>query len=84
MHQGESVKHKKVSCVEYTVKENDDIVVLRRAEQESLDDIRDAVIHKRSVCGFTKASPLLNLKSFRIINRFVPDRLHCIYLGVVR
>lgn len=84
LHPGESVRLDKGSCVKYTAQHNDEVLFPKRTEAESRDDIVEAVIYKHSVYGFVKASPLVELKKFKIVNGFVPDRLHCLDLGVVR
>lgn len=78
------MKTKKGSCVKYPVGRNGVVINPRRTEEGSIDNIIEAVTNKNSAQGFVKASPLVGLQSFKIVNGFVPDRLHCLDLGVVR
>ncbi|KAL7296786.1 hypothetical protein TKK_0010189 [Trichogramma kaykai] len=61
-----------------------DDVPERRNELNSLAHINEALHTGQPVFGFKKASPLINLKCFNIIDGFVPDAMHCITLGVTK
>ena len=50
----------------------------------TLQLIQEAVNSNNVIYGIKRATPLLNLKNFNIIDGFVPDPMHCIALGVVR
>lgn len=79
LNPGQRVFHKKGYAVKYTV---NGPVPDPRTLEESLVNIEDAVINKHIVQGWKKASPPLRLKKFNIVDSFVPDRLHCVDLGV--
>lgn len=56
----------------------------RRTEFDTVIHIQEAVRLGKPVYGMRRASPLLNLPGFGIIDGMVPDEMHCVPLGVVK
>ena len=81
LHPGKLVGHGRKIAVKYPLLYE---LPPRRSEEMSLFHIREALDSNTVVNGFKKATPLLNLKCFNIIDGFVPDAMHCIALGVVK
>lgn len=73
--------HRKGHAIKYPIKNPDPAP---SNLQNSLTDIQDAVLNKHIVHGWRKASPLIRLQKFSIVDSFVPDRLHCVDLGVCK
>lgn len=61
-----------------------DIPPLKRNSQDSLRHIDEAISNGKPIYGFKTASQLLNVNNFDIINGFVPDHMHCAWLGICR
>ena len=81
LHPGELVNHDRGAAIKYTLLHE---VPPRRSEETTLRHIQEALDSNAVVNGVKKATPLLNLRKFNIIDGFVPDSMHCIALGIVR
>lgn len=81
LHPGTSVIHRKRRVVKYTLL---DEIPQKRTEKETLIHIEESITSGTTAYGVKKATPLLLLNRFNIIDGFVPDPMHCIDLGVVK
>ncbi|KAJ8665996.1 hypothetical protein QAD02_007658 [Eretmocerus hayati] len=84
LHLGEAVlslKNPKKKTIYYTLQET---VPPRRTDADTVKHMEQALVTRKDVFGLKYVSPLVNLKSFKIVNGWVPDILHCGSLGVCR
>ncbi|KAL7290612.1 hypothetical protein TKK_0015374 [Trichogramma kaykai] len=81
LHPGQLVGEGRSAVIKYPLLH---FVPPRRVEFDSLMQINEAVNSQRTVFGFKNASPLINLQKFNIVDGFVPDGMHCIFLGVAK
>ncbi|XP_024876430.1 uncharacterized protein LOC112457524, partial [Temnothorax curvispinosus] len=81
LHPGIPVRYNKGTSVKYTLLNE---IPARRTAEQTLQHIQEAVNTNTSVFGIKKASPLLNLREFDIIDGFVPDPMHCMDLGIAK
>lgn len=87
-HEGVPVKQKKKKVIKYPLL---NYIPKKRTEKETKQHIKllkDAKKNKKQsvtdIFGINKESPLVKLKKFKIIRGFVPDVMHCVFLGVCK
>ena len=61
-----------------------DEVPQRRHAEDTVQQMARAVKYGASIYGVKKATPLINLAHFNIIDGFVPDSMHSIDLGIAK
>ena len=81
LHPGELVPHDRRSLVKYTLL---DKIPEQRTDLNFITHAHEALVLKSPVFGVKKATSLLILKTFDIVQGFVPDSMHYIALGVVK
>ena len=81
LHTGEYIAHNTGGAVKYPLL---DEIPERRSEEGTLIHIQETIDTGNRSYGVKKATPLLLLNKFNIIDGFVPDAMHCIDLGIAK
>lgn len=81
LHPGVLVPHNTGAAVKYILMNE---IPERRSEEGTLNHIQEAIDTGSPAYGVKKATPLLLLNKFNIIDGFVPDAMHCIDLGIAK
>uniref|UniRef100_A0ABD2XFI0 Uncharacterized protein n=1 Tax=Trichogramma kaykai TaxID=54128 RepID=A0ABD2XFI0_9HYME len=83
LHPGVPIKNKKSNKTTLKFTLLDQEIVLRDSDS-TIQHMKEALESGNRVMGVMRPAALINLQKFDIIRGFVPDGMHCLFLGVCR